>query len=107
MLQSQMGRSPSSVKSVAAYKAPCEAAQPVYEDAQAYDAHHSVHDWHMLAVAEGHITLHIKGFHLKVQGRELTHPSEPQAGPCLELSIAAATCTASLRGIDDPYSLCS
>ena len=96
MLQSQMGGSPSSVKLVAAYKAPCEAAQPSYEDGQAYDAHDSVHDRHMLVVAEGHITLQIKGFHLKVQGRELTRLDAMQAGPCPKMSDAGATCNASL-----------
>ena len=96
MLQLQMGASPSSVKSVAAYEAPREAAQPLYKDAQAYDAHHTVHDRDMLVVAEGHITLHIKGFHLKVQGRELTRLDEMQAGPCPKMNDAGATCNASL-----------
>ena len=86
------------MKLVAAYKAPREAVQPLYEDAQAYDAHNSVHDWHMLVVAEWHVTLHIKGFHLNMQGRELTCL---QAVPCPKLSFAAATCAAYFQKIND------
>ena len=93
--------SPSPVKLVTAYEAPREAVQPLYEDAQAYEAHHTVHDRHMLVVAEGHITLHIKGFHLKVQGGELTRLNEMQAGPCPKMSNAGSTCNAPLQGIDD------
>lgn len=72
MQKPHVGGSPSSAKSVAADQAPRESGQPLYEDPQAYDAHNGVHDWHMLVVVEWHITLHIKAFHLKAQGGELT-----------------------------------
>ena len=96
-----MKGSPSSTKSVAAYQAPCETSEPVYEDGQAYDAHNGVHDRDMLVVVEWHITLHIKGFHLKVQGGELTGLCKVQAVPCPKPSTAAATCIASSQGTDD------
>ena len=56
--------SPSSVQPPAADQAHYHPAQAGCEKAQADDAHHKVHDCHVLVVAKWGVTLHIEGLHL-------------------------------------------